>query len=205
MYDENWLETWSKTLAHAFDATDQQWSLYEPTDAFYSMLAAGNEDDLANAVHQLAQHVGLSTSPSVIYEMGLAMHFHAAGDYQMWDSSSLIRVPIMFVGKPFAVGAILAHELAHDWIAKNSLQIDPEENEPVTDLMAFSFGLGKLVLNGTLTESQSQHTEPHLLGYLKPSQKKAAYHLINRQRAVKRRDWTTNLNDNATKILSLGN
>ncbi len=189
-------------MACAFDRTGHPWSLYEPTDEFYRMLASGNEDDLSSAVSQLARHIGLSAPPTAIYEMGLAMHYDVAGDYQTRDSSGLVRVPIMYAGKPFAVGAILAHELAHDWIAKNPLQINPEDNEPMTDLMAFVFGLGKLVLNGTITEAQSQHTESHLLGYLTPSQKKTAYSLVNHQRGV-RTNWNTNLNNNAIGILSL--
>ncbi|MFP3937615.1 MAG: hypothetical protein ACLFVW_04675 [Phycisphaerae bacterium] len=49
------------------------------------------------------------------------------------------------------MGGILAHELIHAMMARqNWAKVPPEHLEPFTDLAAFFFGLGKLMLNGAI-------------------------------------------------------
>jgi hypothetical protein len=81
--------------------------------------------------------------------------------------SSKIQIPLFYVGKPFALGAILAHELTHQLLALHGIWDKNEaENEQLTDAASFMAGLGKLVLNGSISEIAAETGETELLGYL---------------------------------------
>jgi hypothetical protein len=66
---------------------------------------------------------------------------------------SHIQIPLFYVGKPHALGAILAHELSHEVLTEESITDDSiDELEMLTDLTSIALGLGMLVLNGTISK-----------------------------------------------------
>lgn len=65
-----------------------------------------------------------------------------------WDET-LIRIHPQYAGNPFALAAILCHELAHFILDHNGWRGDSrEENEMLTDLFVFRCGQGLIYLQG---------------------------------------------------------
>jgi hypothetical protein len=157
------------------------WQLFDPIDNFYSNLLSGEDSDLYDAAKILAEHINITPLQSVSYEWGLMMpgsvagriHFHSA-------TGSKIQIPLFYAGKPLPLAAILAHELSHQLLALNGIWLkDENENERLTDAASIVAGLGKVVLNGTVTELAEATGETQLLGYLEPQMKVDLYARVN--------------------------
>jgi hypothetical protein len=144
------------------------WSLFEPSQDFYSRLTSGEDADLVAAAKAITDHIAIPPLLAVTYEWGLLMPASAAGRIHIKSvDSSKIQIPLFYVGKPFALGAILAHELTHQLLALHGIWDKNEaENEQLTDAASFMAGLGKLVLNGSISEIAAETGETELLGYL---------------------------------------
>ncbi len=96
-----------------------------------------------------------------------------------------IQIPIFYVGKKYAVGAILAHELTHAFLFSNEIWVeDPNENEMFTDLAAVFVGFGKLLLNGLIVVTDEYQSEGHVLGYLSPELISYCYDKVNTIRSI---------------------
>ena len=142
-----------------------QWSLFEPSSQFYSMLESGEDADLVAAAKAISAHMGIPSLRLVSYEWGLLMPASVAGRIHI--QTGKIQIPMFYVGKPLALGAILAHELSHQLLAIHHIWAENEQaNEQLTDAASIIAGLGKLVLNGSISEITDGSGEAELLGYL---------------------------------------
>jgi hypothetical protein len=171
--DRTWIDDRLARLAGPLDRHLRgAWSLYAPSAAFYGLLESGDDDDLQQAVEQMAGHVGLDVAPLAAYELGLRMRFDVAGQIsQGGHRRSRIQIPLFYVGKPLPLGAILAHELTHEVLRRCQIAgADPLETERLTDLASIALGLGCVVLNGAVLAEAAQ-AEAHVLGYLSPRAK----------------------------------
>lgn len=157
------------------------WQLFDPIDSFYSSLLSGEDSDLYHAVKILAEHIKTVPVRSVSYEWGLTMPGSMAGRIHLHsEAGSRIQVPLFYVGKPLPLAAILAHELSHQLLAQNGIWLrDENENEQLTDAASIIAGLGKVVLNGTVTELAEATGETQFLGYLEPQMRIDLYTRVN--------------------------
>ena len=204
--DEKWVDHWLAELAGQLGRINgTPWALFEPTADFYSWLESGDDGDLAAAEAALGRHLGLRLLPPVAYEWGLRMKPEVAGQIRAKGSSlSRIQIPLYYAGKPHALGGILAHELTHEYLARLNLPDGQQlaDLEPQTDLASIALGLGKLVLNGTVTVMAAATGEVQTIGYLSPELKAYAYRQVNRQRAVADGVARACLTDGALRLLA---
>jgi hypothetical protein len=207
--DATWIDQRLAYLSHHFIPVTQSWTLFNPTPQFYARLESGEDDDLVYASEQLACHLKLASHPSVTYEWGLRLDPQIAGQIQLkrgLQSRSHIQIPLFCVGKPEALGAILAHELSHEAVAQEQLVCaNLEELEYLTDLTSLVLGLGKLVLNGIDIEVGIQTGEVQSLGYLKPELKAYAYEKVKQLHQVSDKTAYSNLTKLALSILTIKN
>ncbi len=110
----------------------------------------------------------------------------AAGQIRMSRGRrSHIQIPFFYVGKPRALGAILAHELSHEFLAQMGIWLESlEENERLTDLASIAAGLGKLVMNGSVAEAGYATGHMEILGYLRLDEKAYAYWQTSNQHSI---------------------
>jgi hypothetical protein len=162
------------------------WSLFESTNAVYDKLGTGEDKDLVDVSNLIGRHLCLTHVPLVRYEWGLKLSPQAVGQIKLPGTvASIISVPFFCVGKPYLVGAVLAHEMSHQWLFLRGIWYDDEDiNEKVTDLTSFTTGLGKLVLNGLSREASGVQDMALKLGYLELELMLYAYHIINKWNGI---------------------
>lgn len=90
---------------------------FEPAESVYVKLESGNEDDLQSVTNKIAKHIGIVPFPDAKYDWGLKMELDTAGKFSMTRSSRVIQIPFFYAGKKYPVGAILAHEITHAFLA----------------------------------------------------------------------------------------
>lgn len=153
MIDKTWVDHWLNVLGARVTKTSR-WALFEPSEEFYEKLETGEDEDLKIAAAEIGRHLELDTLPSMTYQWGITMDPNAAGQIrQQGGQNSHIEIPLFYVGKPFALGAIITHELTHYFLNTERLVLPEKvENEQLTDLASMALGLGKLVLNGTVAD-----------------------------------------------------
>lgn len=153
------------------------WSLLSPTQEIYDKLVSGDEHDLQAVVNLMAHHLKISRIPIAKYEWSLKIPAHAAGEIRNPGAEvSVIRIPFAFVGKAYAIGAILAHEMSHQFLAIAGIWYpDVGNNEKLTDLASLAIGFGKFVLNGLALEASGVEGMAVVLGYIEPETKMLAY------------------------------
>lgn len=158
---------------------------FEPTDRIYASLESGDERDLRAVVTQIGNHLELTSNPSASYEWGLKMEPEVAGRIS-WDNNwGHIQVPFFYVGKKYALGRILAHEMTHAFLASKHIALsDAHENEMLTDLGTVFLGLGKLLLNGLLVAEHEYTKDGYLLGYISYDLFLYAYKKTNDHRSI---------------------
>lgn len=180
------------------------WNLFEPSEKFYSALLSGEDSDLYEAAKALAEHIDIPPLRSVSYEWGLVMPTSVAGRIHIHSATgSKIQIPLFYVGKPLPLGAILAHELTHQMLAIHGIWCEEEsENEQLTDAASIVVGLGKVVLNGTITELAETTGETQLLGYLDPSLRVNLYATVNRLHGVSASAATKHLTNAAIDLFT---
>lgn len=172
-----------------------RWRLFEPSPAFWNLLSTEHDRDLQRATYQLGQHLNLLNIPQAEYTLSLLMNFGQAGGIRGSGSrTSSIEIPMAYVGLPYAVGAILAHEITHHYLAEYRLGYHKEaENERFTDLASLANGLGKLVLNGLSAQAQPYLVEDTAFGYISSEEKVYAYRKVCQQYKVPPAEMETNL------------
>lgn len=156
------------------------WTLFSPTQEVYGKLASGDQRELQYVVDLLGNHFNLSRVPRVKYDWSLKIPVHAVGQIRNPGSEvSVIRIPFSSVGKPYTIGATLAHEMSHQILALNGKYYpDINENEKLTDLASIAVGFGKLVLNGLALEASGVEDLSVDLGYIGNDTKLFSYLLI---------------------------
>ena len=158
-------------------------SLFAPSEQVYGDLESGGEAEIQQAARDICAYLKLFPAPAVVYEWGLRMELGIAGQISPDDGSGRkIRVPVAYAGRPFAQGAILAHEITHQVLAVRRVGAhDRIENERLTDLASIYLGLGNLVLNGSQTQIVSLAPESECLGYIPYELKVYAYQEVARR------------------------
>ena len=118
----------------------------EPDEGIYQRLESGDENDLKYVVEEIRKHIGVPLAPVVRYEWGLKMEPEIAGRIKSASQMPLIQIPFFYVGKKYAVGGILAHEMTHALLYQKGVSLDdPDENEAFTDLSASLCWFGEIV------------------------------------------------------------
>jgi len=141
---------------------------FEPTEAIYERLASGDEHDLQSVVTAIARHVDVVSIPIASYEWGVKMDLEVAG---LIEARHMYRIgiPFFYVGKAYATGAIVAHEITHAFLFSKGIGFpDTQANELLTDVSTIFIGLGKLLLNGLHAPASTPSDERRTLGYLPP-------------------------------------
>jgi len=184
----------------------RRWKLLEPSTDMYDLLAESEDRALQTTVDHIARHLELATVPTAQFEWGLKMAPEVAGDIRISCAAvggSVIRIPFFYVGKPYALGSILAHELSHHLNAVEGVwEGDRDENERLTDLSAIASGMGKLVLNGMSTEACGIPGAAFRLGYLEVQTLLYAYEVVNRRFEIGARQATAGLLPDVVSRLS---
>lgn len=140
---------------------------FEPTKEIYKKLSSGEEKDLQYVSLKIANHLGIIHIPVVKYDWGLKMEPEVAGQAKITNISRDIQIPFFYVGKQYALGSILAHEITHTFLIPNGIILDDiNENEMFTDLSTVFLGLGKLFLNGLINKMGQHSSVEYKLGYL---------------------------------------
>lgn len=172
------------------------WALLEPTREMYDVLENGDDDGLQAVVARIGQDsLRLSSLPEARYEWALRMSPEVAGEIRIrCGATSLMRIPFFYVGRPYAIGAIVAHELSHQLLAHEGIW-EPvvQTNERLTDLAAIAAGMGKLVLNAMSSRAFEGANVAIQLGYLDPQLTLYAYDLVNQHRGVSQDAAAVNL------------
>lgn len=172
----HWLQIFWRSLE---TSPERDWKLFEATPEFYAKLETGDEGDVLAAAQELAAHLELSVPPSVTYEWTLSMPEAAGRIRTPGTVLARIQIGLDYVGKPLALGAILAHELTHQVLRLRGIgSTDRDEDERLTDLAATALGLGKLMLNGVVTGVAPYSGESRILGYLSPELQAYAYRRV---------------------------
>ena len=182
--DENW-ELLGSKLPRLDTAEDHPHEFFfEPEAGIYERLGSGDERDVQYVASSIAAHLGIIAVPTVRYEWGLKMEPEVAGQIRVTICVPHIQIPFFYVGKKYSLGGILAHEMTHALLLPKGIALqDSAENECLTDMAAVYFGLGKLLLNGSLDEGGG-------LGYLSPDliaysiKKACVQHAIDVQTAL---------------------
>lgn len=175
-----------RELEKLYQRWHPRWRLFDPTPAFWNLLSTEHDRDLQRATYALGQHLGLLNIPQAEYTLSLMMGFGEAGVIQGSGSrTSTIHIPLAYVGVPYAIGAILAHEITHQHLDEYRL-VYPKvaENERFTDLATLANGLGKLVLNGLSAQAQPFLVEDTEFGYISSAEKIYAYRKVCQQYGV---------------------
>jgi len=158
---------------------------FEPTGEIYAKLESGDEQDLQRVAAEIAKHLGILRAPSVNYDWGLKMEPEVAGQIRAATPIYSIRLPFFYVGKKYALGAILAHEMTHAFLFSRGILLDdPHENEMLTDLAAVFIGLGKLLINGLISMTNERSKEMSTLGYLSPELIAYCYRKVRVYRSI---------------------
>lgn len=139
----------------------------DPTDDFYNDLGGSDLDALQKIVDYLSERFQLTSEPQFRFDLSIKFQTNIAGLYNMRDHE--ILVPVRFAGFPKVIGGIIAHEMAHAILTENELNlINRLDNERLTDFTTIYVGLGKLLLNGKIVNSQLHLPDLHIFGYLSP-------------------------------------
>jgi len=159
--------------------------LFEPTEAIYARLGSGDGGDLEYVTSEVSKHVGVSSVPTAKYEWGIMMRPEVAGQIKHSAVMPSIQIPFFYVGRKYAVGRILAHEITHAFLASKRIAANnPSENEMFTDLASVVIGLGKLLLNGLVVMTVECEGEAEVLGYLPPDLVVYCYEKVNACRLI---------------------
>jgi hypothetical protein len=172
---------------------------FEPTKEIYEKLESGDACELQYVTTEIARHLGIVPVPTAKYDWDLKMEPEFAGQIKV----AYIQIPFFYVGKKYAVGRILAHEMSHAFLySKGILLEDPKENEMFTDLITVFIGLGKLLLNGLVIATDEHQSEKYVLGYLSPELIVYCYERVNTYRSIDSEVSMKNLTPEAKNLIS---
>jgi hypothetical protein len=119
----------------------------------------------------LLRHVG-KVAPNISVPMMPPRIVHeklceAAGQFVEEDGWVKIAVGLQFFNDQASAYAILCHELCHYVLGANGIrEASTLENERLTDVAMFVFGLGDIFLAGYKRTPSKQYRSGHRLGYL---------------------------------------
>jgi hypothetical protein len=188
--NKQWVDRRLQELEAAVNTDPKGWSLFSPTQRFYDCLETGDEDDLRAAAAQLGKHLGLGVLPWTRYEWGLQVE---RDDVDLQFATDGLRqhieLPLWHVGRPRALGGILAYELAHEvLVGRGIAPADTVEGRQLIDLGAIALGAGRVVLNGTVMVLDPETGESRMLGHLSPELKIYAFRQTYQRHGISEAD-----------------
>jgi hypothetical protein len=189
---------------------------FDPTPGFYGFISQGSTPALNEAMRMLADHIIAPSSPRIEEWDGPANPL-TTSDHDWseqkgppgmihYDGPLRSRIKIAVTNKhtPHIMGAILAHELTHHFLANKRIGYpDETENERLTDFATVFLGLGKLTLNGyhpiqwSLPRENRVVTYTYQVGYLSAREIADAMCRVCAFRSIPIPDVQANLTDNA--------
>jgi len=134
------------------DEMDKTRIPFFPSKDFYSEWNK-NDSSLMIMAQKILSYLGES-----IDDITVCFHGNLGDTPGMFTNQyerNFIFVNSKYVNNPYAIGAILSHELMHFYLIskKHIVLEDKEENELLTDLGTIYLGLGILIVNGFSYES----------------------------------------------------
>jgi hypothetical protein len=195
---------------------------FDPTPGFYGWISQGTTQALNQALRILANHIAVRQVPLIEPWQGsnrpLTIREHdwsapssppAMIRYSTNDRSR-IQVDITNMHSPFLMGAILAHELTHQFLRERGIRCaDPQDNERTADSACVFLGLAKLLLNGygthqwSVRRGASAVTYRYRLGYLTQREVAEVCSQVCRLRSLPVSCLETNLTEQAKALLRL--
>jgi hypothetical protein len=174
--DYSWVQKEITNLEKAISFVGS-WSMFAPTDEIYKKLSSGDQYDLQNVVNLMGKHLKLPIIPKAKYDWSLKIPLQATGQIKNPGSEkSQINIPFSIIGKTFAIGATLAHEISHQFLNLNDIFYpDLDKNEKLTDIVSIVLGFGKFVLNGLALEASGIDGLKIELGYIRTEIKLITY------------------------------
>ena len=189
---------------------------FDPTPGFYGFITQGSTPALNEAMRMLADHIIAPSSPRIEEWDG------PANPLTTWDHDwseqkgppgmihydgplrSRIKIAVTNKHTPHIMGAILAHELTHHFLANKRIGYpDETENERLTDFATVFLGLGKLTLNGyhpiqwSVPRQDKVVTYTYQVGYLSAREIADVMCRVCAFRSIQLPDVQANLTDNA--------
>jgi len=180
---------------------------FEPTEEIYRNLESGDEESLYSVISKISKHLEISMVPVVKYDWGIKMEPGIAGQVLIKNEYTFdaIRIPFYYVGKKYAVGEIVAHEITHVFLfSKGIFFNDVKENEMLTDLTSVFIGLGKLILNGKIVISDENFSYEEL-GYLSFDLTMYAFENICERRSISLEVATRNITPEVISKINIFN
>ncbi len=193
---------------------------FDPTPGFYGFIAQGITDDLNEAMRMLGKHIGSPSAPIIEDWRGPANPLVTEDQDWAFDDEppglirydgphrSRIQIAITNKHSPLIMGAILAHELTHHYLANKGIcYLDVEENERLTDLATAYLGLGKPTFNGyvpitwTIQRFDEKITYTYRVGYLSSREMAAIVDRVCTFRHIPIEVVRTNLSHDALRLL----
>jgi hypothetical protein len=91
----------------------------------------------------------------------------ACGQFKEEDGWVTLILGKDFALNPAASRAILCHEICHYILFANGTRlVDRADNERLTDVAMFVFGMGEIFLNGFKSSNRASNRHKHRVGYL---------------------------------------
>jgi hypothetical protein len=189
---------------------------FDPTPGFYGFISQGSTPALNEAMRMLAEHIIAPSSPRIEEWDG------PANPLTSWDHDwsqqkgppgvihydgplrSRIKIAVTNMHTPHIMGAILAHELTHHFLANKQIGYPEEtEDERLTDFATVFLGLGKLTLNGydpiqwSVPRADETVTYTYQVGYLSTQEIADVMCRVCAFRSIPLTDVETNLTQSA--------
>jgi hypothetical protein len=119
---------------------------------------------MLNHVRRIAPRLNVPMLTPRVSVQGMAL---AAGIFSEEDGWVKITVDNKFFEDRPAALAILCHELCHYVLSASGIrEAETLENERLTDVAMFAFGLGNVFLSGYRRKAGTNYRPGHRLGYL---------------------------------------
>lgn len=166
-----------------------------------------NPIDLQNTAKHIASFVGLDECVFIVViskqKDGTGGHIELNNN----ENDVFIEISRQVSESPNSTLAVLSHEISHKLLHLNGISLgqgllEKYENEILTDIAAVFVGLGKLMLNGSESHTESTSGTMRTIhtvrtGYLDTSQMAFVYRLVCAMRGIRERDMVSGLTPRA--------
>ena len=167
--DKEWIETHLNLLDEKIVSLKETATIL-PTKKYFNWDFSGKEKDAEFVMKRVGEYCSINTDEIILdfyseeaieLDRGTVTQqipgTGSAGMYIQEEGTFSIFVEVQQLKRPNSLIATIAHELSHyKLLGQNNLQLDGEENEWLTDLLAIAYGFGIFIGNSRFEFSQFQ-------------------------------------------------